>query len=38
MEVGAGQAAEIVKMFRGNSYAMIVKDFNGVDRYLKIVM
>ena len=38
MEVGAGQAAEIVKMFRGNSYAIIVKDFNGVDRYVKIVM
>ena len=38
MEVGEGQAAEIVKMFRGNSYAMIVKDFNGVDRYVKIVM
>ena len=38
MEVGEGQAAEIVKMFRGNSYAMIVKDFNGVDRYVKVVM
>ena len=38
MEVGAGQASEIVKMFRGNSYSMVIKDFNGVDRYVKIVM
>ena len=38
MEVGAGQAAEIVKMFRGNSYSMIIQDFNGIDRYVKIVM
>ena len=38
MEVGAGQAAEVVKMFRGNSYSMVVQDFNGIDRYVKIVM
>ena len=38
MEVGAGQAADIVKMFRGNAYSMVVKDFNGIDRYVKIVM
>ncbi len=38
MEVGEGEAAEVVKMFKGNSYSMIVKDFNGVDRYVKIVM
>ena len=38
MEVGAGQAADIVKMFRGNAYAMVIKDFNGIDRYVKIVM
>lgn len=38
MEVGAGQAAEIVKMFRGNSYSMVIQDFNGIDRYVKIVM
>lgn len=38
MEVGEDQASEIVKMFKGNSYAMIVKDFNNVDRYVKIVM
>lgn len=38
MEVGAGEAQEVVKMFKGNSYSMIVQDFNGVDRYVKIVM
>ena len=38
MEVGAGQAAEIVKMFRGNAYSMVIQDFNGIDRYVKIVM
>lgn len=38
MEVGAGQAAEVVKMFRGNAYSMVIRDFNGVDRYVKIVM
>ena len=38
MEVGAGEAAEVVKLFKGNSYSMIVKDFNGIDRYVKIIM
>ena len=38
MEVGEGEAEKIVKMFRGNSYAMIIKDFNGVDRYVKVVV
>ncbi len=37
MEVGAGQAQEVVKMFKGNVYAMIAQDFNGVDRYVKIM-
>ncbi len=37
MEVGAGQANEVVKLFKANSYAMIIKDFNDVDRYVKIV-
>ena len=37
MEIGQGQAQDIVKLFKGNSYSMIVKDFNGVDRYVKIV-
>ncbi len=38
MEVGEGQAADVVKLFKGNSYSMIIKDFNNVDRYVKIVM
>ena len=38
MEVGAGQAADVVKMFRGNAYSIIIKDFNGIDRYVKIVL
>ncbi len=37
MEVGEGQAQEVVKMFKGNAYAMIAQDFNGVDRYVKIM-
>ncbi len=38
MEVGEGEAAEIVKLFKGNAYSVIVKDFNNVDRYVKIIM
>lgn len=38
MEVGAGEAAEIVKLFQNCTYSMIVKDFNGIERYVKIVM
>ena len=37
LEVGAGEAQAVCKMFRGNSYSMIVKDFNNIDRYVKIV-
>ncbi len=37
MEIGQGQAAEIVKMFKGISYSMVIQDFNGIDRYIKIV-
>ena len=37
LEVGAGEAQEVAKMFRGNAYSMIVKDFNNIDRYVKIV-
>ena len=37
MEVGAGEASEIVKLFGKNTYSMIVKDFNGVERYVKII-
>ncbi len=36
MEVGIGEAQEVVKMFKGNAYAIIVQDFNGIDRYIKI--
>ncbi|MBQ9728549.1 MAG: peptide chain release factor N(5)-glutamine methyltransferase [Clostridia bacterium] len=38
MEVGVGQAAEVVKFFKGCSYSMIIKDFNNVDRFVKIVI
>lgn len=38
MEVGEGQATEVVKLFKNASYVMILKDFNGVERYVKIVM
>lgn len=38
MEVGEGQAADVVKLFHGNSYSLIAQDFNGVDRYVKIIM
>ena len=37
MEVGEGEAEQVAKLFKGNSYSMIVKDFNGVDRYVKIM-
>lgn len=36
LEVGEGQAADVLKMFEKREYAMIVKDFAGVDRFLKI--
>lgn len=38
MEVGLGEAADVVKLFKDCTYSMTVKDFNGVDRYVKIVM
>ena len=37
MEVGIGEATEIVKMLKGDVYAMIIKDFNDIDRYVKLV-
>ena len=37
MEVGIGEAAEIVKLFKGDKYAMVAQDFNGIDRYVKIM-
>ncbi len=36
MEVGAGEAQEVVKLFKGHSYAIIAQDFNGVERYVKV--
>ena len=38
MEVGEGEASAVVKLFTNCSYSIIVKDFNGIDRYVKIVM
>ena len=32
MEVGAGQAQEVVKLFKSCAYSMILKDFNNIDR------
>lgn len=36
VEVGEGQAEEVLKLFDKREYAMVVKDFAGVDRFLKI--
>lgn len=38
MEVGEGEAEAVAKLFKGSAYTMIVKDFNNVDRYVKIMM
>ena len=38
MEVGAGQAQDVVKLFKYADYAMVLKDFNGVERFVKIVL
>ena len=38
MEVGAGEAEDVVKLFKYCDYAMIVKDMQGVDRFVKIVV
>lgn len=37
MEVGAGEAQAVAKLFKGAAYSIVVKDFNDVDRYVKIV-
>ncbi len=37
MEVGEGEAEKVVRLFKGGEYSMIIKDFNGVDRYVKIM-
>lgn len=36
LEVGEDQAEEVLKLFEKRDYAMMVKDFSGVDRFLKI--
>ena len=36
LEVGEGQAEEVLKLFEKRDYAMVVKDYNGIDRILKI--
>ncbi len=36
LEVGEGQAEDVLKLFDKREYAMVVKDFAGVDRFLKI--
>ncbi len=38
MEVGEGEAEAVARMFKSASYTMIIKDFNGVDRYVKVVI
>ena len=38
MEVGEGEAQEIVKLFKYCDYAMIIKDSYDVDRFVKIVI
>ena len=37
MEVGIGEAQQVVKLFNGTAYCMIIKDFNGIDRYVKVM-
>ena len=37
MEVGEGEAQDVVKLFQGKYYTMIAKDFNGIERYVKII-
>ncbi|MCM1438577.1 MAG: peptide chain release factor N(5)-glutamine methyltransferase [Roseburia sp.] len=36
LEVGEGQAQDVLKLFDKREYAMVVKDFAGVERFLKI--
>lgn len=38
MEVGEGEADAVIRMFKGVAYSVIIKDFNGVDRYVKVVI
>ncbi len=36
LEVGEDQAEEVLKLFEKRDYAMVVKDYQGIDRILKI--
>ncbi|MDE7181690.1 MAG: peptide chain release factor N(5)-glutamine methyltransferase [Clostridia bacterium] len=36
LECGEGQVADILKLFGRRDYAMVLKDFSGTDRFLKI--
>lgn len=38
MECGAGQAQEIVKLFKKFDYTMIARDYNGVERFVRAVL
>ncbi len=37
MEVGIGEAQTVAKLFKGNTCAIIAQDFNGIERYVKIM-
>lgn len=37
MECGEGQAENILKLFKKRDYAMVIKDYAGADRFIKIV-
>ena len=37
LEVGIGEAKKVVKLFKHAEYSMIIKDFAGIDRFVKIV-
>ena len=36
LEVGEDQAAEVLRLFSKRDYAMVIKDLEGKDRFLKI--
>lgn len=36
LEVGEGQVEEVLKMFEKRDYCIILKDYSGVDRFIKI--
>ncbi len=38
LEVGIGEAEAVAKLFKDNAYSVIAKDFNDIDRYVKIIL